>query len=204
MTKEDKAKIKMTVVHFETESSNEALQENIRVIANTLTRALTPPPTRVVPAQLTSGNGAGNGMATDYANEAEQYEDVIDTEVIDSPKKPKKTGNRQVTTPKVLELDLESGPVPVKTFIEQKNPAGDNKRYLAIAYWLKEHRSISEVTMHHVHTCYRRMGWNTPKDASQPLRAMKQQGWMNNGSVRGAYAINHVGEGVVNDMGATE
>jgi hypothetical protein len=40
LAKEDKAKIKMTVIHFETASDNSTLQENIRAITQTLTRAL--------------------------------------------------------------------------------------------------------------------------------------------------------------------
>ena len=38
-----RGKVKMTVIHFETESDNATLQENIRSIANTLSRALTQP-----------------------------------------------------------------------------------------------------------------------------------------------------------------
>jgi D-mannonate dehydratase len=43
LAKEDKAKIKMTVIHFETESDNATLQENIRAITQTLIRALASP-----------------------------------------------------------------------------------------------------------------------------------------------------------------
>ena len=39
MAKDDKAKVKMTVIHFETESDNLTLQENIRAISHALTRA---------------------------------------------------------------------------------------------------------------------------------------------------------------------
>lgn len=205
MAKEDKGKVKMTVIHFETESSNETLQENIRAIANTLTRALAPPLRVVqVPAQLPSGNGAGNGAAHGEAPEADEYNDVIDADVTDTPKKPKKAAARQLPSPEVLDLDLTSGPMPLKTFLEQKKPDEDSKRYLVIAYWFKEYRKITEITMDHAHTAYRSMGWNTPKDASGPLRGMKKQGWMKRGSGKGAYAINHIGEGVVNDMGAVE
>jgi hypothetical protein len=46
------------------------------------------------------------------------------------------------------------------------------------------------------------MKWNTPKDAGAPLRKMKNvQQWFNKGSGEGLYAINHIGENVVNDMG---
>ncbi len=206
MAKDDKAKVRMTVIQFETESSNETLQENIRAIANTLTRALAPTP-RVIqtPAQLGSGNGASaDGAAQGQLFDADDNEDAIDADVTPLTKKAKKGAARQFPTPEVLDLDLTSGDIPLKTFFEQKKPEGDNKRYLAIAYWLKEYLKITEITMDHAHTCYRSMGWNTPKDASSPLRAMKKQGWMRRGSSPGAYAINHIGEGVVNDMSHTE
>ena len=58
MAKEDKAKIKMTVIHFETESDNATLQENIRAITQTLTRALASPQRVATPyVQLPSANG---------------------------------------------------------------------------------------------------------------------------------------------------
>jgi hypothetical protein len=201
LAKEDKGKVKMTVIHFETESDNETLQENIRSIAQTLSRALTPPQTRVVhaPAQLTSGNGASAEQA--------QEEDFVDTLDADfdatTASKPKGRSNapRQFRTPQSLDLDLTSGAVPFKTFMEQKKPAGDNKRYLVIAQWLKTYLNIDEITMDHAYTCYRSLGLNVPDDAGAPLRNAKSQGWMKKGTGKGTYAINHIGEGVVNDMG---
>jgi hypothetical protein len=207
MAKEDKAKVKMTVIQFETESSNETLQENIRAIANTLTRALAPPP-RVIqtPAQLTSGNG--NGASADSTVqgqlfEPDEHEDAIDVDA--KPVASKKKSAPRYTKPETLELDLESGDVPLKTFLEQKKPEGDIKRYLAIAAWFKQHRGINEITMDHAYTCYRFMGWNdVPKDVSGPFRAMKKReyGYINAGSTKGLYAINHIGENVINQMGS--
>jgi hypothetical protein len=204
MAKDDKAKVKMTVIQFETESDNATLQENIRAIANTLTRALASPP-RIAqpPAQLASGDGASNGAAG-QATEVGSDDDAIDADIISTPQKKAKTAARQMPTPKPLDLELATGDVPLKTFLEKKKPDGDNKRYLVIAYWLKTYRNINEITMDHAYTCYRTMGWNVPKDASSPLRQMKKQGWMNRGTGKGAYAINHIGENVINEMNRTE
>lgn len=208
MAKEDKAEVEMTVIHFKTKSDNATLQENIRAIANTLTRALAPPPVqRIVnpssPAQLQSGNGASNGTGTEQAPELDGYEDAIDVEA--KPVAAKKKAAPRYTKPETLELDLESGDVPLKTFLEQKKPEGDIKRYLAIAAWFKQHRGLNEITMDHAYTCYRFMGWNdVPKDVSGPFRAMKKReyGYINAGSAKGLYAINHIGENVVNQMGS--
>lgn len=208
MAKEDKAEVEMTVIHFKTKSDNATLQENIRAIANTLSRALAPPPIqpRIVnhptPPQLHSGNGASNGAGTEQTSELENYEDAIDVEA--KPVAAKKRGAPKYTKPKSLDLDLESGDVPLKAFLEQKNPEGDIRRYLAIAAWFKQYRGIDEITMDHAYTCYRFMGWNdVPKDVSGPFRTMKKReyGWINSGSAKGLFAINHIGENVVNQMG---
>lgn len=209
MVKEDKGKVKMTVIHFETESDNATLQANINAIAQTLSRALTQP-TRVIhtsaPAQIGTGNGASNGDATGQVVDAEEYEDAIDAEVTKPAAKPKKSGAaRQYTQPEVLDVDLTTGDMPIKKFLEQKNPDSDVRRYLAIAYWFKNYRETPEITMNHAYTAYRHMGWSDyPKDVSAPFREMKKTvyGYIRSGSSRGLYAINHIGEGVVEQMGS--
>ncbi|MDQ3710837.1 MAG: hypothetical protein M3388_01250 [Acidobacteriota bacterium] len=207
MPKEDRAKVKMTVIQFETESDNATLQENVRAITNTLARALAPQP-RVIqaPQQIANGNGnndADNAKSSEQGSLFDNDVDAIDVDVTPLPSKakPKNTSARQYPTPEILDIDLETADISLKTFIEQKKPSSNNKRYLAIAYWLKKYRSINDITMHHVYTCYRFLSWKVPKDTSQPLRLMKTQGWMNKGQEAGAYSINHVGENVVNEMG---
>lgn len=154
MAKDDRAKVKMTVIQFETESDNETLQENIKAIAQTLTRALGAPP-RVVyaPQQITSGDGA-TPIPAEFIEE-----EPIEAEVT-TPASPKKKGGAapKYRVPKPVEIDLTTGEMPLKDFLEKKNPDGDIKRYLAIAYWLKKYRNIEDATADHVYTCYRHMG----------------------------------------------
>jgi len=117
----------------------------------------------------------------------------------------KKSGAvRQYAQPQVIEVDFTSGETPLKAFLEQKSPDGDIKRYLAIAYWFRHQRDTNEISMDHAYTAYRHMGWSDwPKDVSSPFRTMKKKeyGYMRAGSNRGLYAINHIGEGVVEQMG---
>jgi hypothetical protein len=154
LAKEDKAKIKMTVIHFETESDNATLQENIRAITQTLTRALALPQRVAYPSvQLPSANGVDTNPNVGVDDEP----DVLDAEVTapgsTSPSPKKRGGARTSRTPQPIDLDLTSGDMPLKGFIEQKKPDGEIKRYLAIAYWLKKYRTINEVNMDHAHTC---------------------------------------------------
>lgn len=200
MSKEDKGKVKMTVIHFETESDNATLQANIHAIAQTLTRALAPPRIQP-PAQLGNGNGSGSSELSD-ADEADF--DSIDGEIVPastSTKSSKPKGQITYRSPLVLDLDLASGDMPLQTFFDNKKPDSEAKKYLVIASWFKDYRSIEEVTMDHIHTAYRFLKLNTPKDASSPLRNLKSQGWMKKGSDKGAYSINHIGENEVNNMG---
>jgi hypothetical protein len=192
LAKEDKAKVKMTVIHFETESDNATLQENIRAIAHTLTRALATPQ-RVVYAlpQLPGGNSTDTEIAPEVGEQ-----DVIDAEEVPPSSAPKpKGGSRQYRTPQPLDIDLTSGDVPLKAFLEQKKPDGDVKRYLAIAYWLKKYRDINEVTMDHAYTCYRHMGWQVPKEAGQPFRTMKTKsyGWVKSGTASTTLSVSVMG-----------
>lgn len=191
----------MTVIHFETESDNATLQENIKSIAHTLSRALAAP-ARVVytqPAQIGSGDGAGEAV------EAELEDDAIDAELAPSAPKKKSGTARQFRTPKPVDIDLTSGDTPLKAFLEEKDPDGDIKRYLAITYWLKKYRDIEEVSADHIYTGYRHMGsgWQVPADSAAPFRYMKrkQYGWIKGGSKNGLYIINHLGENVIEGMG---
>lgn len=205
MAKEDKAKVKMTVIHFETESDNATLQENIRAIAHTLTRALSPTQ-RIVhmpQAQLLPSDGTGTDSASVIDEETDDLESDAMTTSSNAVSPKKKGRARQHRRPETLDIDLITGDPTLKDFLDQKNPEGDLKKYLAIAYWLRKYRNIEEVTADHAYTCYRHMGWQVPADASQPFRNAKttQYGWMRTGSTKGTYSINHIGENVVERMG---
>lgn len=207
MAKENRAKVRMTVIHFETESENATLQENIKSIAQTLARALTPPArpaSTLLPPLL---NGAKR--SSEPVIEEEENDDLESLEpdpfvTSTTPASPKNGSARQYRTPQPIEIDLLSGPMPLKAFLEKANPEGDVKRFLAIAYWLKEYRKIEEVSMDHAYTCYRHMGagWNVPSDTAKPFRSMKTKtyGWMKAGSNRGFFAINHLGENEARKM----
>ncbi|MDP1768963.1 MAG: hypothetical protein Q8L74_09200 [Nitrospirota bacterium] len=201
MGKEDKGKVRMTVIHFETESDNATLQENIRAIAGTLARALAPQ--QRVPATTVQLSSPNQNVAV--TAEEDQQADVLDDGVIERTSLSgvkKQNGVRYRRTPQPVEVDLSKAPMPLKEFIEEKNPEGENKRYLAIMYWFKKYRSIESVTMDHAYTGYRHMGWQVPADAGQPFRNMKskQYGWVGS-SGKGAFTINHLGENQVEKMG---
>jgi hypothetical protein len=204
MAKEDTSTFEITVIHVKTSSSNETLRQNVKEIANTISRSLAPqsrqqalPPAQPftqVPKQMPLWD---NPQGTETNSD-----EFIDVEPESESPKPKTRSVRRVPTPEILnDIEFTSGSVPFETFYESKGkPEADVKRYLLIVAWLKEHRGISEVTVNHIYTCFKFMKWNVPKDPGQPLRNMKHQGWLSKGSDKGAYVLHHIGENTVNKM----
>jgi hypothetical protein len=197
-------KSRLTAVIIRVEGSDETLQEGFRTLSEALNGLVKPIslPAHKEPAQLPpagadaprSSNGEpGLDDAIQDSHEAERSQ----------PSRPQK-----FRSPNVIQLDLSTGDVPLKKFIEEKHLTDtdpDTKRYLAIAVWLKNNLKLVEISTDHIHTCYRHMNWRTPKNAAQPLRTMKSvNGWFDKGNERGFYAINHIGENEVMAMAVSQ
>lgn len=128
--------------------------------------------------------------------------DTADAEVLDetamegadeidaAPITPKaKTPRKPAPKPTVVELDTTSEP-PLSSLVD---PKSNHRRYLAIARWLHDHRSIEVVTADHIFTCYRHLGWPIDiPDFAQPLRELKHMQYFTTPE-RGKYAINQLG-----------
>ena len=186
----------MTVMLFQLDGSDQALQEGIRTISGAIQGMMRP----------------ARSLALLPASPATTEEPEIEAITGDEPESAsngqeelfeKKSESRRIV-PKAPEV-LHDLKVPVdglKQFCESKKVGEkDSKRYLAIAVFLKEQMQITSVTADHIHTCYRLLGWNTPKDAGSPLRNLKSNGHFQKGEEAGAYILNHVGENAVRDMG---
>lgn len=101
---------------------------------------------------------------------------------------------KRLRTPQPLDLDLVTGDKPFKDYHDEIGPKNDSRRYLVIAQWLKVYRGITEIGADHVYTCYRTMSMQVPQDVLSVFRGLKQQGWVESGSARGLFKINHIGE----------
>lgn len=201
LDRDDKAKVKFRVIEFELEGGNAAVQDSMRNLAAAITRGTRP----ALPALAAKpgGDGVNGSTAVSVTTAPEPDEDLFPAEEAQPGEVPAEPaharGQRRFATPKIIDIDL-GGPLPLKPFCEEKAPDSDLKKYLVIAAWLKEHRQIEAVTIDHIHTCYRHMGWFTPKDAPQPMRDLKRRAWFNK-TGRSEYAINHVGMNEVLKMG---
>lgn len=82
-------------------------------------------------------------------------------------KAPRAPRARRPTTPDVIEIDLTSD-VSWSDFADSHDVKSDVDRYLTVATWLKEHRSVDAISADHVYTCFRAVGWSTAiEDFSQ-------------------------------------
>lgn len=196
-TRDDKGKVTFRIVDFEIEANNATLQDTIRSIVNSIGRG----PSQQM--RVLDSNSAESQAAINDGAEQSSAESTAEEDLGSSRSEPRLARKSSPRSPRVLDdLKVQDAKVPLKEYINERNPGGHNERYLAIAMWLKENFNLSEISMDHVHTCYRHLGSNTPKDASAPFRSMtNQNGWFTKATGKGPYAINHVGEGVVMNMG---
>jgi hypothetical protein len=191
----DQGRVKFRVIEFEVEGANATLIESIKNLGAAISRGNSAQPIKTI--RPATGNGAAvlSAGATD-AEESDDSETIEHEVSAATPSRPR--AKRTINSPEILNVDFTSGTVPLKDFVEGKSPDSDAKRYAVIAYWFKHYGATPNVTADHIHTGYRFLGWNTPKDAAQPLRDLKSKNqWLSKGEARGEYTINHVGENVV-------
>jgi hypothetical protein len=187
---------KMTILLFQIEGNDQTLQDGIKTISDAIDGMVRP--ARALPAAVP--NGASSQRSTAETLDTAEPSPTKEQEFALEPLDERAEIRRSPKPPKVLP-ELK---VPVedlrKVLDEYKVPDQDNSRYLALAFFLRENMSVPAVTMDHIYTCYRLLGWTTPKDAGQPLRRLKSQGFFEKGDDAGAYVLNHVGENAILKM----
>jgi len=126
--------------------------------------------------------------ATDPGDENEMA-----MEEVEGPRQPRqRTPRKAPPAPKVLDFDIDSEP-SLKSYATNLNPKSDHKRFLVIAAWFHLHRKTDAISVDHVYTCFRHLGWSTNiADFAQPLRALKHKQYFTSPET-GKYAINHLG-----------
>jgi hypothetical protein len=191
----DKGKVRVRVIDFEMEGSNQTLRESIKEIVGAVGKGTV----QVVrlPAALPSGKnrGANSGDSADeevdlgVADEEDEGADQDESQQESRPRKP-----RRVKALKIVQVDLVGGEMPLKTFLASA-PDALEKRYILIAYWFKKYRDIAVVNPEHIYTAYMAMNWTTmPRDPAKPFRNAKEDGAFEKAEGESAFAITHIGE----------
>jgi hypothetical protein len=133
-------------VMVEAEIANGDITSITQAITNAL-RGPTPTIVKRIAAPAIQVNGAA-----EPADEPEVTEDASEgLDAVDvTPAAPKRKAQRRVAAkPQPIEIDVDSNP-PLSSLGTFKS---NNKRYLAIAAWLHDHRNIEIIDERHIYSC---------------------------------------------------
>ena len=129
----------------------------------------------------------------------EEIGDDVAAEPLRATKGPSKPRTYRKPQP-VVDLDMSAGGKLFKDFAAEKgNPASHRTRYMVAATWLHEFAKVEPITIDHVFTCYKHVGWNFDiQDPTLVFRQLKAEGLAS--FKKGQFSLNHLGIGKVNDM----
>lgn len=197
-------KMKVRIIEFELEGSDMSLQESLKSITSALSKPAIVQISRS-PQRLVTTKATG-----EVVNESdEQVEDLEPLDEVDyeegqatvlvppATKKPRKQA--RVVTPNLVNIRFDDVTPKFADFVAQKDPKNDMQKYLCAAFWLKTYKETNEISVDHMYTAYKVMGWALPGVPVQPMRelAATRDKRFSKGTEKGHYAINHVGEGFV-------
>lgn len=199
---EQNGKMKVRIIEFELEGSDMSLQESLKSIAAALSRPAVLTIQRPQQRIGTTKTEIDASSSHESAEDIENIEEVVAEEESDSsatavPRKPRKPP--KMAAPSLVEIRFDDLKPTFAEFVAEKEPKSDMQRYLCAAFWLKAHKSVNEVSIDHMYTAYKVMGWALPGVPVQPMRelAATRDKRFSKGAEKGHYAINHIGEGYV-------
>lgn len=185
----ERGRVKLRILDLEVDGVEDTLAETVKsAVAAALTR-----------------NGSGREQAKALRHESATIAlpsssgeaDTIDHEEVGSPSPRRVSQNRRLRKMNVLPLDFSKAAKSITEFIDELNLDGTMKKFTAVAVWYKEYMDISVVSVDHIFTAYKKLGWNDfPKDpiaTFKDLKNKRQYKWFGQ-SERGEYEVNHVGE----------
>jgi hypothetical protein len=208
--------VKLRWMELDVEGGTTDLVEGFKSFAMTLRGTGGTLPSRALTAAKPPGSTSATAVIDESPAEPENLPDATSTEASDEdpPETPTDEGpdskkrRPAPKAPKFLnEVDLSKASVQLNDFVQEKNPGGDMDKYAVIAAWFKQHLGTEEITIDHIFTAYKALGWQAqlPDDLSQTFRNLKSnKNWFDSGAKRGTYKINWNGEGAVNKMGAAK
>lgn len=217
-SRDSNEKSKVKFVYFEVEGSTPLIQESLRSIATSLKDVNNSGP-RALQSGLHQGRNVApkpppsqqrdNGQLA-FPGVVPEEDAVVDATVDEEPQEEpsartgtsNRTQKRAYPQPKLLaDLDLAGGDLPFKEFATQKKPISHAAKYLVSAFWLRDYRKITPITVDHVYTCYKLMGWSTPPDMGDHFRKLKRKAFFSS-KEEGVFSLTNVGENKVNEMTA--
>jgi len=170
---------KVRLIVFEAEVSDGDLSQFTHAIQN----ALQPrqPALRVVQAPSAAALPSG-----EVADDVLVEEDDELAPVTPRPRPARNNKPRVAKTPTVLDdIDVTSDP-SLKDFVGQFDLSSMVDKYLVVALWFRDARSTPSITVDHVYTCFKLLGWSTSSnDFAKPLRNLRDEQSFKGGSREG-------------------
>jgi hypothetical protein len=172
---------KVRLIVFEAEISDGDISQVTQAIQNALRPSQTAPRLLQVPSDRQTG-----------ASENVEYEEVSvedDEEPVgEVPRqRPTRSGKPRVAkTPTVLDdIDATTDP-SLKDFVAQFDLTTTVDKYLVVALWFRDARSTPSISVDHVYTCFRLLGWSTTSnDFAKPMRNLRDEQSFKGGSKDG-------------------
>lgn len=172
----------MTVVMFQLEGSDETLRDAIKVMGHGLEKlAPSAPIYKMIQAPPQSRtNGAPPMGEVDEAIEPETLEaeesgyedDPSSSSQSGSSEKPKRRIPKAI--PAVKGVDWDSG-TSWKDYATQKNPEGNPSRFIAVAGWFRNVRSVDVITPGHIVAAFDVMDWPKPENIPNTFAQLKHK-----------------------------
>jgi hypothetical protein len=170
---------KVRLIVFEAEVSDGDISQFTHAIQN----ALQPrrPALRVVQTPT-----AGALSSSDVTEDVLVEEDDELASVTPKPRAARSSRPKVAKTPTVMDdIDITSDP-SLKDFVGQFDLSSTVDKYLVIALWFRDARSTPAITVDHVYTCFKLLGWSTSSnDFAKPLRNLRDEQSFKGGSREG-------------------
>jgi len=217
------ARVKFRVVEFEMDGGSDSLAEGLKAVANAITRANgsgLPASNRTLGGGKPAGaNGHGSKSAgTEVEEDVELIEPEPEEEEDESPEDEESSTSSNGTKakraapprPNILNtLDVKSGQIPLKEFLDQRPPKKSQERLLVVAAWLFRQHQIENFNRDHIYTAYQQMGggkdWRYPATFDDYVRTLtNRKGWFEKGTPEGHFKVTIVGLNHADDLANTQ
>ena len=169
-TKSGSSKVRLIV--FEAEMNDGDLSQVMQAVQNALRPAL--PTQRVMVAS--SSPTASLISHDNEADEEDTIADELDSASISRPKVQRVSKPRVAKTPTVLDDIVLTSDPSLKDFVAEYDISSSVDKYLVIALWFRDARGINSITVDHVYTCFKILGWGTgSNDFAKPMRNLRDE-----------------------------
>ena len=177
---------------IEADLSEGDLSQVTQAIQNALRPAQQP--VRMIQAPLDRGS-----RNQDLEFEDLELDEESSEESFEAPKsKPLRSSKPKVAkTPDVLDdIDVNTAP-SLKDFTGHFDLKTNFDKYLVIALWFRDARGLGAITVDHVYTCFKILGWSTATtDFSKPLQNLKGEQSLR-GNAKDGYSLTLTGAGKI-------